>query len=240
MARRLFDLSFATVALAILSPLLALVALGVRVSAGAPILYRASRVGFGGRTFSMLKFRSMRLEPEDSRKKVSGAEDPRVFPLGRLIRRVKLDELPQLMNVVKGDMAMVGPRPEDPAIVALWYTDMDKETLQVRPGVTSPGSIYDYTCGERMIGNEDPEGDYVRGLLPIRLALDLVLIRRLTLGYELRVVGRTLLAILGMAVGIDRYPDPPEMEEALELVRADEPARRALEAERASSGGDSS
>jgi len=235
MARRLFDISLASVALVILSPLLALVAFGVRISAGAPVLYRARRVGLYGCTFSMLKFRSMRIEPPEDRKRITAAADPRVFPFGRLIRFLKLDELPQLINVVKGDMAMVGPRPEDPDIVSYWYTRLGRKTLRVRPGITSPGSIYDYTSGERLIGNEDPEGDYIRMLLPTRLALDAVLVRRLTLGYQLRIMGRTLMAILKMMVGTDEYPDPPEMKEALELVRADAPARRALEAERARS-----
>ena len=185
-----------------------------------PVIYRARRVGLEGRTFSMLKFRSMHLETDATRKRITGATDPRVFRFGRIIRLLKLDELPQLINVVKGEMAVVGPRPEDPSIVADWYGDLGRETLRVRPGLTSPGTIYDYTYGERLLGNEDPEGDYVKKLLSTRLALDVVFIRRLTLVYELRIIGRTVFAILAMATGFKEYPDPPELQEALELMNA--------------------
>jgi lipopolysaccharide/colanic/teichoic acid biosynthesis glycosyltransferase len=231
MTRRLLDLCLSSAALTVLSPLLVLVAVGVLASDGAPVLYRACRVGWDGSTFSMLKYRSMRLGATTTQKKITGACDPRVFPFGRLMRLLKLDELPQLVNIVKGDMAVVGPRPEDPSIVERWYTEMDRETLQVRPGLTSPGSIWFYTQGERLIGDEDPEGDYVRMLMPTKLALDVVYVRDRSLGYDLRIVMRTAAAIVRIALGIGGSRELPELGRALDLVQADATARRVRESE---------
>jgi lipopolysaccharide/colanic/teichoic acid biosynthesis glycosyltransferase len=128
-------------------------------------------------------------------------------------------------------MAVVGPRPEDPSIVERWYTEMDRETLQVRPGLTSPGSIWFYTQGERLIGDEDPEGDYVRMLMPTKLALDVVYVRDRSLGYDLRIVMRTAAAIVRIALGIGGSRELPELGRALDLVQADATARRVRESE---------
>lgn len=231
MTRRLLDLFLSTVALTVLSPILVLVGLGVLVSDGLPVFYRACRVGRDGSTFSMLKYRSMRSSTAAAQKKITGASDPRIFPFGRLMRLLKLDELPQLINIVKGDMAIVGPRPEDPSIVERWYTEMDRDTLGVRPGLTSPGSIWFYTRGEKLIGDEDPEGDYVRMLLPTKLALDVVYVRNRSLRYDLGIMMRTAAAIARIAVGVGGSRELPELERALDLVQVDEAARRMRESE---------
>lgn len=237
MARRLFDLTAALLALAVLSPLFGLVALGILCTDGLPVLYQARRVGLGGRPFCMLKFRSMRLRSNTSDALITGARDQRVFRFGRVIRLLKLDEIPQLVNILRGDMAFIGPRPEDPEIVARWYTEMCRETLRVRPGLASPGSIYVYTHGEDLVGDQDPERDYVIRLLPIKMALDVVYVRKRTLGYDLRIVLRTVWTIIRIACGVRGFAAPPEYEEARLLADADELARRSkyLEATRCSS-----
>jgi lipopolysaccharide/colanic/teichoic acid biosynthesis glycosyltransferase len=152
--------------------------------------------------------------------------DPRVFPFGAWLRRLKLDELPQLFNVLRGEMAVVGPRPEDPKFVADCYTPRMRETLKVTPGLASPGSLYSTTHGEAWLSAEQPERDYVEKLLPLKLALDLVYVRRASLAYDLAVLGRTARVLAARALGQRRFPTPPEMDEARRLLVPAEAPRR--------------
>src|SRR5258708_7220042 len=151
MSRRLVDLAVAGTALAVLAPLLAAVALVVWLSDGPPVVFRAVRVGRGGHPFTMLKFRTMRRARQGSRASViTGACDPRVFRAGSWLRRCKMDELPQLVNILHGQMSIVGPRPEDPAIVASSYRAEHLATLAGPPGLTRPRSLYTYTPADAL------------------------------------------------------------------------------------------
>jgi lipopolysaccharide/colanic/teichoic acid biosynthesis glycosyltransferase len=217
MAKRLFDLCLAALGLVLTAPLLAIGALGIRLASPGPVLYRARRVGKDGTLFTMYKLRSMHPDPGLPASRITGRADPRVFRFGRWLRRAKLDELPQLVNVLRGDMAIVGPRPEDPAIVARHYTPLERETLRVRPGLASPGSLFHYTHGERGLDPADPERDYVDRLMPVKLALDVVYVRRASLAYDLRVIGRTAWLICSELAGKRSFPAPPEMAEARAL-----------------------
>lgn len=187
------DRLVAAILLVALAPVLVLVAIAVRLSSPGPVLHRASRVGLGGTNFEVLKFRSMRLgEPGTA---VTSANDPRVTGVGRAIRSLKLDELPQLLNVVKGDMALVGPRPEDPRYVAL-YTDEQRRLLRVRPGVTSPATVR-YRHEESILAAAtDVEQTYITEVLPAKLAIDLEWLDRRTLATDVQVLVATLLATL--------------------------------------------
>src|SRR5690349_2110284 len=218
--RRLVDALLAGLALAVTAPLLALAAVGIRRASPGPVLYRAERVGRGGRPFIMYKLRTMHARRRSDASRITGANDPRVFPLGAWLRAVKLDELPQLINVLRGEMAIVGPRPEDPAIVARHYDALGRETLRVRPGLASPGSIYSSTHGDTLLTGNDPEGAYVERLLPVKLALDAVYVRHASLAYDARIVGRTLWVIAATLAGRRRFPDPPELPEARRLMAA--------------------
>jgi lipopolysaccharide/colanic/teichoic acid biosynthesis glycosyltransferase len=222
MAKRLFDLVFALLALLFLWPVLLLAAVGVRLSSPGPVLYRAERAGRNGRTFLMHKFRTMRHGRTAPGSAVTGTHDARVFPFGALLRKLKIDELPQLWDVLRGEMSIVGPRPEDPRIVREHYTALGWETLGVAPGLASPGSIYNYTHGDACLAGEDPERAYVERLLPIKLALEGVYVRRASLPYDLRVIGRAAWVIFSMARGRRQFPDPPEMEEARRLLERTE------------------
>src|SRR6266705_5122059 len=149
----------------------------------------------------------------------------RVFPFGAWLRRVKLDELPQLVNILRGDMSIVGPRPEHTRIVANHYSPEDHELLRVRPGLTSPGTLYDYTHGEDIIGGVDPERSYVERFLRIRLALDHVYLHHASLRYDAALVGRTLKLIAATLVGRRVFDLPSEYLEArLLLARSQPPA----------------
>jgi lipopolysaccharide/colanic/teichoic acid biosynthesis glycosyltransferase len=218
MARRLIDVAIATLVLVVASPLLALVALGIRVSSPGPVIYRAPRIGLNGRPFTMLKFRTMRHDSGARRGAITSARDARVFPFGALLRRGKLDELPQFLNVLRGDMSIVGPRPEDPGIVSRAYRPEHMETLLVRPGLASPGSLFNYTHAESMLDGASPESVYVERLLPMKLALETVYVRRAGMLYDLSVMLRTAAVILAIAAGKRRFRDPPEMKAALEVL----------------------
>ncbi len=217
MARRLFDILFASVALAVASPILLVAIAGIWFSDGRPLLYRAPRVGQGGRPFTMYKLRTMYVGA-DRGGPITAPADSRCFPWGSLLRHLKIDELPQLVNVLKGEMSLVGPRPEDPKIVAEHYTEGQRRTLEARPGLLSPGSLFDYTHGGEFLASENREEDYVRKLLPIVLALDTVYLRRASLSYDVRLLGRTAWVIAWKALGRRRFPDPPEMKEASRLI----------------------
>jgi len=195
---RLVDRLLASVGLVFAAPVLGLAALGIKVSDRGPVLYRAQRVGLGGRPFTMLKLRTMRSAPGGESSRITGGTDTRVFPLGRLLRRFKLDELPQLVNVLRGDMAIVGPRPEDPSIVERDYAPWMHETLSVLPGLTSPGTLHYYADEAGLPGNgSDAEAKYLRVLLSRKLAVDLVYVRNRSIGYDAALIVRTLASLLG-------------------------------------------
>ncbi|HZW28300.1 MAG TPA: sugar transferase [Trueperaceae bacterium] len=213
--KRAFDVLLSGAALLVLSPLLAAVAVAVPLASPGPALYRARRVGLNGAPFTMYKFRTMHVGGAGA--PITAGDDPRVFPLGKLLRRLKVDELPQLVNVLKGDMSIVGPRPEDPDIVARHYSPAHMETLAVRPGLTSPGSVYYYAVGEETLRHGDAVDAYVERLLPVKLALDLVYVREASLAYDLALVVRTAAVIAARAAGRRRFPDPPELARARQV-----------------------
>jgi len=217
MGRRLFDIGAASAALILLIPLMLLVAVAIRASSPGPVIFRARRVGLHGRPFSMFKFRTMSVAGAVG-SAITGSHDPRVFPLGGLLRRSKIDELPQLFNVLAGEMALVGPRPEDPRLVATWYRLEHQPTLEVRPGLASPGSIYNFTHGEAQLAGPDAETAYVERILPVKLALDVVYVRRASFRYDVTIMFRTLFVIVAATLGKRRFGEPPEMAEARKLA----------------------
>src|SRR5256886_13096769 len=150
------DVVFAGLALVVLSPLLALAALGIWLSDKGQIFYRARLAGRDGRPFTMYKLRTMRVDHGAFRSVITADQDPRVFRFGAWLRRAKVDELPQLLNILRGEMSIVGPRPEHPDIVSRHYRPEHRELLGVRPGLTSPGTLYDYAHGDTIVGRSDP------------------------------------------------------------------------------------
>jgi lipopolysaccharide/colanic/teichoic acid biosynthesis glycosyltransferase len=219
MATRPIDAALAAVALVPAAPLCLAAAAGIWICDGRPALYRCQRVGQGGRAFTMYKLRTMRASARPGGPLITSDGDRRVFALGAWLRRWKIDELPQLLNVLRGDMAIIGPRPEDPAIVDRFYSPLARETLAVRPGLASPGSIYNFTHGERQLGAGDAEAVYVGGLLPRKLALDLVYVRAASLRYDLRLMFRAASVIVARGLGRRAFRDPPELARARQLER---------------------
>jgi len=224
MIRRFVEGTLAVLALIALSAVLCIAAIGIRLRSPGPILYRANRAWLKGSRFTMYKFRTMHTEQTILKSRVTAEKDPRVFPFGSFLRMTKIDELPQLFNILKGEMSFVGPRPEDPYFVENFYTPEQFEVLRVLPGLTSPGTLYNYTHGEKSLDSKDPDASYVKNVLETRIALDLVYIRQKSLPYDLRLVARTLWIMLCIMAGRTGFPGPPEMKKILKRRSAPAPA----------------
>lgn len=204
-------------ALIVLSPIMICSAIAIKIASPGPAIYRATRIGKNGVPFTMYKFRTMHVEHGGFASAITRTEDPRVFTVGRILRFSKIDELPQLVNILLGTMSIVGPRPEDKAFVDQYYTDIQKETLNMLPGLTSPGSVYYYTHAHHFIGNDDPEKDYIDKILAVKLALDVVYIRTSSFTYDLALIGRTVKVIVLILYGKKNFNLPPEVDVAIKM-----------------------
>ena len=194
--RRILDISVAVIGLLLVSPVLLLLAVAVRLTSKGPVFYRARRVGRGGRLFHLLKFRTMVAEADKIGPGLTLDRDRRITPTGRRLRSHRLDELPQLWNVLVGDMSLVGSRPEDPRYVE-HYTEEQREILQARPGVTGPAQIAFRNEPERLRAATDPEKAYLLEIMPAKLAIDLEYLRRRTVWSDLGVIFSTLRIYVG-------------------------------------------
>ena len=217
MVKRLFDIVASLFAILLFSPLLFLAFLSVRISSPGPAIYRAERIGRYGVPFIMHKFRTMHVRPSTG-SVITSANDARIFLVGKILRALKIDELPQLFDVLTGKMSIVGPRPEDPKIVELYYTDLARETLSVAPGLSSPGSVHYYTSSELHVDDGDPERFYVSRLLPIKLAMDIVYLRHVSLWYDVTIIAKTAITIVLIGCGKRKFAEPPEFAEAQQLM----------------------
>lgn len=192
--KRAFDLVAAGVGLMVLAPLLAGLALAVKATSPGPVLYCAVRTGRDGVPFRLYKFRSMSVGADRCGPGITVSGDSRVTRLGRWLRRTKLDELPQLLNVLKGDMSLVGPRPEDPRYVAL-YSAEQRRILAVRPGITSVASL-EYRQEAGLLSGGNWEQVYCATIMPQKLAIDLAYIEQQSLGGDIAIILRTLASLL--------------------------------------------
>jgi lipopolysaccharide/colanic/teichoic acid biosynthesis glycosyltransferase len=194
MSKRLFDIVAASLGLLLLAPLLLPIALWIRLDSPGPVIFRQQRVGRGGALFDIYKFRTMFVNPADQRQLTVG-HDPRVTRAGRFLRHYKLDELPQLLNVVQGTMSLVGPRPEVPRYVACYPPQVRALVLSVAPGITDWASIL-YKEESAILGRApDPERAYVETILPAKLEYYVRYVRERSFWLDLRIILRTLAAI---------------------------------------------
>lgn len=192
--KRGLDVIGSTFGLVILSPFFLLIAVLVKASSAGPVFFRQVRTGQFEKTFRIFKFRSMRVTAPDRSALLTAAGDPRVTPLGRLLRKSKLDELPQLINVFLGEMSLVGPRPEVPVYVAA-YTPEQRRALQQKPGITGPAAIGHVREEELLAGQADKQAFYLAVLLPAKLVIDLDYCANISLGEDLRLIFLTLTSI---------------------------------------------
>lgn len=193
--KRAFDIVASLIGLLLLSPVFLIITLLVPLEGKGGPFFLQTRVGRDEKPFKLLKFRTMRPDPED-RKKITVGSDPRVTRIGRILRNYKLDELPQLINVLKGDMSLVGPRPEVPEYVA-HYDEEQRKVLTVRPGLTDEASLA-YIDEERILREaDDPQRRYLEEVMPAKLELNLRYVKERSMKKDLRLILRTIGKIVG-------------------------------------------
>ena len=193
--KRLFDILASGVGLICLSPLFAVLAVWIKCDSRGPVFYRQVRVGGGNRDFRLFKFRSMRPDSDKLGLITVGGHDPRVTRSGYYIRKYKLDEFPQLINVFKGDMSLVGPRPEVRKYVDM-YTPEQMRVLSVRPGITSLASIRYRNENEILAKADDPDRCYIEKIMPDKLAIDLEYVDKASLWNDIKLIFSTFREII--------------------------------------------
>lgn len=193
--KRLFDVGCCVLGLIVLAPILLLIALLIRTDSKGPILYVQERIGLNGRPFYIFKFRTMGMDADKKGLLTVGGKDPRVTRIGYYLRRYKLDELPQLFNVLKGDMSLVGPRPEVKKYVDI-YSSSQREVLTVKPGITDYASIVFVDENDILAKSADPEQAYIQEIMPAKLALNRKYIAEKGLLTDLRIILKTMLRII--------------------------------------------
>ncbi len=195
MGKRSFDILASSLGLLLLSPLLLWIAWRVWQEDKGPVFYRGLRVGFNGRHFSIFKFRTMVTDAEKIGPSSTCAEDPRITQIGRSLRKHKLDELPQLINVLIGDMSIVGPRPEVKKFTDL-YTEEEKVILSVRPGITDWASIWNRDEGAMLTRSKDPDRDYMEKIRPEKIRLQLKYVREQSFWTDVEIILLTIKTLV--------------------------------------------
>jgi len=192
---RFFDILFSLIGLVLLSPLFLFIAIWINVDSPGGAIFRQVRVGRHGKHFQLLKFRSMRPDSEAKGQLTVGAKDSRITRSGAWLRKYKLDELPQLVNVLKGEMSLVGPRPEVPKYVA-HYTPDQLRVLEVRPGITDRASLEYFEENKLLAESNDPERTYIQEVMPAKIRLNMHYIQRPTPGNYFGIIFKTIGRIL--------------------------------------------
>lgn len=199
MSKRLFDLTASALALLLLAPLFALIALRVKLDSPGPVFFRQERVGRGGQPFRIHKFRTMVADAPQRGPALTVGADPRITRTGAWLRRTRLDELPQLIDVLQGRMSLVGPRPEVPRYVQHYPPGLRERALAVRPGITDPSSLAHLDEGALLAAAADPEREYIEAILPRKLQAAADYAERASLWTDLQVIARTLKLLVQRA-----------------------------------------
>ncbi len=196
LAKRLFDLIFVIPGLIVLSPVFLVVSFLIKSKDGGEIFFKQTRVGKDGQLFKVLKFRTMVVDAEKLGAKVTTGDDARITPVGSFLRKYKLDELPQLLNVLMGNMSLVGPRPEVPEYVEFYPEETKKIIFSVHPGITDTASIEFVNENEMLSGSKDPVGDYKNKVLPIKLGYSMEYVKTRSLWVDFKLILKTVSAIV--------------------------------------------
>ena len=195
MLKRLFDVLCSSVGLLLMSPLLLGIALWIKIDSPGPVFFRQQRVGRGGVPFRIHKFRSMFEGAALSGPQITVGADPRITRAGHFLRRNKLDELPQLLDVLAGTMSLVGPRPEVPRYVALYPAELRDKVLSVRPGITDPASVEYRSESDLLAAAADPERLYIEQIMPAKLHRAAQYVESMSLLTDVRLIGATLRSL---------------------------------------------
>lgn len=195
-AKRIFDLLASALGLLLLAPLMLVVALAIKLDSRGPVMFRQERVGRHGKRFRIHKFRTMTHDTQGRGPLITVGGDARITRVGGWLRRAKLDELPQLIDVFKGDMSIVGPRPEVPKYVALYPPALKDKVLSVRPGITDPVSLRFIDESALLARAADPEREYIEVVMPQKLAAAVAYAEHASIASDMRVIAQTLRALL--------------------------------------------
>ena len=193
--KRAFDFLFSLFILVLFFPIGFVISILILFSSPGGIFYMQERIGRQGLPFKLYKFRSMRIDADQSGKLTVGMKDPRITQVGIFIRKYKLDEFPQFINVLKGEMSIVGPRPEVREFVAL-YTDTQKKVLEVKPGITDYASIEYFNENELLAASDDPKKTYIEDIMPHKLKINQKYLANPTLSHDLKIIFKTILWVL--------------------------------------------
>lgn len=193
--KRGFDIFASALGLIILSPILIIVSLIIALTSKGGVFFRQTRVGKNGREFRIFKFRTMVVDAESKGMQITVGADNRITKIGKVLRKAKIDELPQLINVFIGQMSFVGYRPEVPRYVAI-YTDYERNVLRIKPGITDLASITYRDENEILDNSEDPEYTYINEIMPTKLALNMEYMKKIGFWYDIGLIFKTFLAIL--------------------------------------------
>lgn len=193
--KRLFDLAFSALGLLLLSPFFLTIAFWIKTDSAGPVFFRQERVGRNGKPFRIHKFRTMVVNAEARGPQLTVGRDARITPSGHFLRKYKLDELPQLIDVLFGDMSLVGPRPEVPKYVAHYPAGVRELVLSVRPGITDSASIEFRDENALLEGAADPELKYIQSILPVKLDYYREYVEQQSLWLDMKIIGRTIAKI---------------------------------------------
>jgi lipopolysaccharide/colanic/teichoic acid biosynthesis glycosyltransferase len=193
--KRIFDLLSAAAGLLVLAPALAAVALAIRLESAGPVFYRGLRAGRHGKPFRIFKFRTMVRNAEALGSASTPEDDQRITRIGHILRKLKLDELPQLLNVLLGEMSLVGPRPQVPWAVEQ-YTAEERTILKVRPGITDPASVRFRNESEILRGSTDPDKDYFEKIHPEKMRLSMEYVREQSFLLDCKILLQTMLVVI--------------------------------------------
>lgn len=202
--KRCFDIVVAVIMLIVTAPLIFSACSLVKLSSKGPVIYRAERIGKDGLPFKMFKIRTMHCRSANG-SSITSPNDRRVFLVGRLLRATKVDELTQFVNILLGDMSVVGPRPEAPDIVEKYYEPWMLETLLVKPGITSPGAIFGYQYSDKLISDDDPESSYVEFILKPKLALERAYMTCASFSGDFNCLVKTFVAVIVRSLGLTTF-----------------------------------
>lgn len=193
--KRIFDIGASFFGLVILSPILLLIAIFIKIDSKGPVFFKQQRVGKNKKVFEIYKFRTMVTDAEKIGKQITIGNDSRITNVGKFIRKCKLDELPQLLNVLRGEMSLVGPRPEVPRYVDL-YDEYQEQILLVKPGITDYASIEFRNENEILGGSINPEKTYISEVMPVKIDLNLKYIKKISLIEDVHLILKTI-SVLG-------------------------------------------
>ena len=203
--KRLFDILFGCLLMLVVIVTYPFVAFGIKLSSPGPVMYVSTRIGKGGKPFKFYKYRSMHID--DGSCKGMSEEQKRVFTIGKIIRRTKIDEIPQAINVLKGDISVVGPRPMLTKNVSKMYGGRYESVLSVTPGLTSYASLFDYTHGDALVNKREI---YLSKIVPIKRELELYYVEQKGLWTDTKLIFRTAALIISVAFGKKKFDYPKE------------------------------